>query len=100
MSLGSISPFSSGSGRALDSVIHTDGWRAYDGLVDLGYEKHYRVQHGDNEFVRQGSNHINGIESWAFAKLRLSRFKGLPKYTFYLYLKETEFRFNNRREDI
>ena len=85
----------------LDSVVHTDGWRAYDGLVDLGYEKHYRVQHGDNEFVRHGSNHINGIESfWAFAKLRLSRFKGLPKHTFYLHLKETEFRFNNRREDI
>lgn len=34
---------------ALDSVIHTDGWRAYDGLVDLGYEKHYRVQHEDDE---------------------------------------------------
>ncbi len=48
-----------------------------------------------------GSNHINGIESfWAYAKLRLSRFKGLPKHTFYLHLKETEFRFNNRREDI
>ena len=86
---------------ALDSVVHTDGWRAYDGLVDLGYEKHYRVQHADNEFVGQGSNHINGIESfWAYAKLRLSRFKGLPKHTFYLHLKETEFRFNNRREDI
>lgn len=85
----------------LDSVVHTDGWRAYDGLVDLGYEKHYRVQHADNEFVGQGSNHINGIESfWAYAKLRLSRFKGLPKHTFYLHLKETEFRFNNRREDI
>ncbi|WP_339344218.1 IS1595 family transposase [uncultured Alcanivorax sp.] len=85
----------------LDSVIHTDGWRACDGLVDLGYEKHYRVQHADNEFARQGGNHINGIESfWAYAKLRLSRFKGLPKHTFYLHLKETEFRFNNRREDM
>ncbi len=84
----------------LDSVIHTDGWRAYDGLVDLGYEKHYRVYHGDNEFAA-GERHINGIESfWAFAKLRLSRFKGLPKHTFYLHLKETEFRFNHRREDL
>ena len=78
---------------ALDSVVHTDGWRAYDGLVDLGYEKHYRVQHAENEFVGPGSNHINGIESfWAYAKLRLSRFKGLPKHTFYLHLKGTEFR--------
>ncbi len=23
-----------------DSVIHSDGWRGYDGLVDLGYKKH------------------------------------------------------------
>ena len=38
---------------AFDSVIHTDGWRAYDGLVDLGYEKHYRVQHEDDELSRK-----------------------------------------------
>lgn len=85
----------------LDSVIHTDGWRAYDGLVDVGYEKHYRVHHGANEFAARGGRHINGIESfWAYAKLRLSRFKGLPRHTFYLHLKETEFRFNHRRDDL
>lgn len=85
---------------SLDSVIHTDGWRAYDGLVDVGYAKHFRVQHSDSEFVRDQS-HINGIESfWAFAKLRLSKFKGVPKHTFYLHLKETEFRFNHRRSDL
>jgi transposase len=84
----------------LDSVIHTDGWRAYDGLVDVGYAKHFRVQHGDNEFAAPNS-HINGIESfWAFAKHRLTKFKGVPKHTFYLHLKETEFRFNHRREDL
>jgi transposase len=25
-----------------DVVIHSDGWRGYDGLVDVGYSKHYR----------------------------------------------------------
>lgn len=85
---------------SLDSIVHTDGWRAYDGLVDVGYAKHFRVQHSDNEFVRHGS-HINGIESfWAFAKHRLTKFKGVPKHTFYLHLKETEFRFNHRRDDL
>ena len=24
----------------IDSVIHTDGWCGYDGLVDVGFEKH------------------------------------------------------------
>ena len=27
----------------LESIIHSDGWRGYDGLVDLGYQKHFRV---------------------------------------------------------
>ena len=83
-----------------NSVIHSDGWRGYDGLVDVGYEKHFRVHHGANEFAR-GDRHINGIESfWSFAKKRLARFNGLRKEDFYLHLKETEFRFNHRRQDI
>jgi len=28
---------------ALDSIIHPDGWRGYNGLVDMGYQKHLRV---------------------------------------------------------
>lgn len=27
----------------LESVIHSDSYRGYNGLVDLGYKKHYRV---------------------------------------------------------
>ncbi len=88
-------------GRAhLNSVLHTDGWAGYHGLVDLGFDKHFRVQHQDNEFAQQG-NHINGIESfWSFAKRRLTKFCGGPKRTFYLHLKETEFRFNQRNNNL
>lgn len=84
----------------LESVIHSDGWRGYNGLVDLGYQKHFRVDHGSNEFANKHS-HINGIESfWGFAKTRLVRFRGLRKHTFYFHLKECEFRFNYRDDDI
>ena len=84
----------------IDSVIHSDGWRGYNGLVDFGYKKHFRVHHGKNEFVR-GNSHINGIESfWGYAKIRLVKFKGMNKNTFNLHLKECEFRFNNREQDI
>ncbi|MDH3771508.1 MAG: IS1595 family transposase, partial [Nitrospirota bacterium] len=31
---------------ALDSVIYSDGWRGYNGLVDVGYGRHLRVDHG------------------------------------------------------
>ena len=84
----------------LDSIIHSDSFRYYDGLVDLGYKKHYRVNHGHDEFANKRS-HINGIENfWGIAKMRLSKFRGLDKRTFYLHLKETEFRFNHRHEDL
>lgn len=83
-----------------DSIIHSDQWRGYNGLVDLGYKKHYRVHHGDDEFAR-GRTHINGIESfWSFAKRRLMKFHGVPRNTFYLHLKECEFRFNHRDQDM
>ncbi len=79
-----------------DSIIHSDHWRGYNGLVDMGYKKHYRIRHGLNEFAN-GKNHINGIESfWSYAKRRIEKFHGIPKITFNLHLKECEFRFNNR----
>ena len=83
-----------------ESVIHSDHWRGYNGLVDMGYKKHYRIHHGNDEFAN-GKNHINGIESfWSFAKRRLEKFHGIPKDTFYLHLKECEFRFNNRDKNM
>lgn len=85
---------------APESVIHSDGWRGYDGFVDVGYDKHYRVHHGVDEFAK-GSSHINGIESfWSFAKRRLTQFNGVPKHTFLMHLKETEFRFNHRNTNL
>lgn len=85
---------------SLDSIIHSDGWRGYNGLVDVGFDKHYRVNHSKNEFV-VGDSHINGIESfWSYAKRRLQKFNGISKETFYLHLKECEWRFNNRSKNL
>ncbi len=44
----------------VNTVIHSDGWRGYDGLVDIGFDKHFRVNHGNNEFA-SGERRINGI---------------------------------------
>ena len=49
------------------TIIFTDGFKTYDSLVDLGYKKHYRVHHGNNEFSKKAGkikNHINGIENF------------------------------------
>jgi hypothetical protein len=32
----------------------SDGWRGYDGLVDIGYQKHFRVELGKNVFSTEG----------------------------------------------
>ena len=86
------------------ATVFTDGFKTYDGLVSMGYKKHYRVHHGKNEFAKRAGkirNHINGIENfWGVAKVRLYKFRGMDKKTFYLHLKECEFRFNNRDKDI
>ena len=66
----------------------------------MGYKKHFRIHHGNDVFAN-GKNHINGIESfWSFAKRRLEKFHGIPKSTFHPHLKECEFRFNNRNNNI
>ena len=85
---------------SIDSVIHSDGWRGYNGLVDVGYSKHFRINHSANSFAI-GDVHINGRESfWSYAKRRLHKFNGVPTKTFYLHLKECEYRFNHRTENL
>jgi transposase len=84
---------------SFDSTLYTDGFRSYDSIVHLGYQKHYRIYHQENYAI--GDVHINGIEGfWGYAKVRLVKFRGLSKNTFYLHLKECEFRFNYRKSDL
>ncbi len=74
-------------------------WLAWlHGLVELGCG-HFRVDHSTDEFTN-GTVHIKGIEGfWSLAKVQLAKFKGLPRHTFHLHLKETEWRFNHRKAD-
>ena len=86
-------------GKVLEgSTVYSDDWKSYDGLV-YNYD-HYRIYHSENEFAR-GKNHINGIESfWSWSKRRLTKFNGIHKKYFHLHLKECEWRFNHRHDDI
>ncbi|MDE4948901.1 IS1595 family transposase, partial [Francisella tularensis subsp. holarctica] len=87
-------------GKILEkSTIYTDGWKSYDGLILNGYD-HYRIYHSHNEFARV-KNHVNGIESfWYFSKRRLAKFNGLSDDKFVLHLKDFEFRWNNKDNDL
>ncbi|MEW5997045.1 MAG: IS1595 family transposase [Candidatus Micrarchaeota archaeon] len=80
------------------SIVYTDKYKGYDSLMFCGY-KHLRVNHSKH-FVR-GKVHINGLEGfWAFAKERLIKHHGVSPHKFPLYLKELQFRYNERESDI
>ena len=86
---------------ALASVVHSDSLIGYQGLVDLGYKKHFRVEHREHEFVGRRGVHINGIESfWSTTKTRLAKRRGIRREYFYWHLKECEFRFNHRHGNL
>ena len=82
-----------------EATVYTDGWKSYDGLVVGGY-KHHRIHHHQNQFAR-GKNHVNGIESfWSFTKLRLAKLRGIRAHYFFLHLKESEWRWNHRHDNL
>lgn len=76
-----------------DSIVYTDSFQAYD-VLDVSEFHHRRVNHSKT-FVSKRGHHINGIENfWNQAKRHLRRFNGIPKDSFYGFLKECEWRFN------
>ncbi len=87
---------------SVESLVITDGWRGYDALVDVGYDKHLRIKKyrkEGNPFT-DGDVHINGIESfWSYTKRRLARFNGV-KRNFELHLKECEWRWGKNPDII
>ena len=82
-----------------ETIVHTDKWRGYDGLVDVGYDKHKRINHS-KAFSYGNGHHINGIENfWSFTKGRLAKFRG-TKVNFELHLKECEWRYKKTKEEL
>ena len=79
------------------SVSYTDQFRSYKSLILYG--KHERSDH--SKTLVEYNKHINGIEGfWSFAKERFMKYHGINRDNYYWYLKEMEFRFNYRKEDL
>lgn len=80
------------------SLVYTDKYKAYDTLMFCGY-RHLAVDH-QTRFAN-GKVYINGLEGfWSWAKQRLIKHHGISPHWFPFYLKELEFRYNHRHEDI
>jgi len=80
------------------SIVYTDKWRGNDSLMFCGY-KHLNIDHRYK--FKQGKVYINGIEGfWSFAKERLIKHHGISRQKFLYYIKEMEWRYNNRGKDL
>lgn len=81
------------------SEVFTDTFKSYQGLVGLGYI-HATVDHGMEIYV-DGRVHVNGMEGfWGLSKTNMHTYKGIKKKNWIYYLKEMEFRYNNRLLDF
>jgi transposase len=79
------------------SVYYTDDFKSYKSLKQYG--KHHKIK--KTKAYARGRTHINGLEGfWSFAKERFHKYHGISKQNYPLYLKEMEFRFNNRNTNI
>jgi len=80
------------------SIVYTDKFRSYDSLMFCGY-RNLKVDH--KKRFDSGRVYINGLEGfWSWAKERLIKHHGVSKANFPLYLKELEFRYNHRHDEM
>jgi len=80
------------------SIVYTDKFKSYDSLMFCGY-RHLKIDH--KKKFASGKVYINGVEGfWSYAKERLVKHHGVSKERFPLYLKEMEFRYNNRGKSL
>jgi transposase-like protein len=77
------------------STLMTDEFTSYKGLIYKGYI-HRFVEHNKEQYGR-GNVHINGMENfWSWAKEQMFKFHGVFRKNLFYYLKEMEWKFNNR----
>ena len=80
------------------AVIYSDMEKGLSNLKLDGYT-HHQINHSKGPVSAQGY-HINGIESfWREARRSMSKnFRGVPRSTLDLHIKEREFRYNHRHD--
>lgn len=72
----------------------------YNGIADFNSVKLFRVQTNHMGLPKSRSQ-IDEIDLfWGLLKSRLVKFRGLNGSTLYLHVKETEFRYNHRNQDL
>jgi len=81
------------------TTIYTDQWAGFNELKISGYV-HKAVNHSVRRRTVDGVHTHNIDRFWGYAKGYISRFKGVSRHVYPLYLKEAEFRYNHRKDDL
>jgi len=80
------------------NLVYTDRYKDYDALMFCGNDSL------PYEIIRRYDEppHIDAVNDdfWSYAQSRIKRFRGISCQRFPLYLKELEFRFNNREKTL
>jgi transposase len=82
----------------MGKLVYTDRYKQYDTIIACGDDSlPYRILQGRKEppSIDSGKHGF-----WNFAKKKLQRYSGITPRRFPLYIKELEFRYNHRNEDI
>jgi transposase len=75
----------------------------YNGIADFNSIRLYRINEPVPGLIsrERSKSHIDEIDMfWGMLKSRLIKFRGLNSGTLYLHVKETEFRYNYRDNDL
>ena len=81
-------------------IIERYRLHVYSGVADFNSIRLYRINEAGPSITR-GKSHIDEIDMfWGMLKSRLIKFRGLNSGTLYLHVKETEFRYNHRDNDL
>jgi len=72
---------------------------SYDALA-LGGTRHFLIRHEAEAAPGEKHRPASADNFWSFVKTKLNRYYGVSGPRFHLYLKEMEFRYNHRKEDL
>ena len=70
------------------------------GIMDFNSIKLFRINNGSPIYSKTRLQPDEIDHFWAMLKSRLVKFRGLNTTTLFLHVKETEFRYNNRHNDL
>ena len=84
-----------------EPVVNEEGnWREYPIGIDVRRDMRLKIKNATFQSAHSAGD-VDRIESFGhFLRSRLTKFKGLRREKFFYHLKESEYRYNHRNDDL